>query len=177
MGAWSPRGATGWCGTPGLVANDSGLAVEACGGDRPVNRQAARLGTPAAGQPVQEQPTSRARAEPAMTYKQAGGNGRGSVFRGSGEGDWRPPGSGRNKVPSARARIWEETPHRLGIGKRVKRIGCSCGRNYGQSSHEEGPQGGARTRRLAQERSPRLKPSEAVAWSHPLWELPTSSIP
>lgn len=66
MGAWSPGGATGWCGTPGLVANDNGLAVEACGGDRPVNRQAARLGPPAVGQPVQEQPTSRAREEPAM---------------------------------------------------------------------------------------------------------------
>lgn len=32
MGAWSPRGAGGRCGTPGL-ANDNGLVVETCGED------------------------------------------------------------------------------------------------------------------------------------------------
>lgn len=40
MGAWSPRGAGGRCSTPGWMANDEGLVVEACGEDkRPVNRQ------------------------------------------------------------------------------------------------------------------------------------------
>lgn len=34
VGAWSPRGAVGRGSTPGLVANDNGLAVEACGEDR-----------------------------------------------------------------------------------------------------------------------------------------------
>lgn len=40
MGAWSPRGASRRCSTPGWRANDEGLLVEACGEDkRPVNRQ------------------------------------------------------------------------------------------------------------------------------------------
>lgn len=40
MGAWSPRGASRRCSTPGWWANNEGLLVEACGEDkRPVNRQ------------------------------------------------------------------------------------------------------------------------------------------
>lgn len=34
VGAWRPRGATGWGRTPGLVANDNGL-VEPCQGPQP----------------------------------------------------------------------------------------------------------------------------------------------
>lgn len=30
MGAWSSRGATGWCRTPGLVVNNNGVVVKAC---------------------------------------------------------------------------------------------------------------------------------------------------
>lgn len=40
MGAWSPRGATGWCSTPGVVANNNGLAVEAYREDREAYQQA-----------------------------------------------------------------------------------------------------------------------------------------
>lgn len=35
MGAWSPRRATGWYGTPGLAVNNHGLVVEACQGPQP----------------------------------------------------------------------------------------------------------------------------------------------
>lgn len=44
MGAWSPRGASGRCSTPGWMANDEGLVVEACGGRQEACEQAGRLG-------------------------------------------------------------------------------------------------------------------------------------
>ena len=63
MGAWSPRGASGWCSTPGWMANDEGLVVEACGEDkRPVNRQGG-WARPTFCRPS---PTGRSSEEPAV---------------------------------------------------------------------------------------------------------------
>lgn len=91
------------------------------------------------------------------------------IFRGPAEGDWRPLGSGRNRVGSVRARSWEETPSRRDVGKQVGGHLKPLGRSYCQCSYEEGSQEGKKHKGYpGPVTEPQAQPSEAVAWSLPL---------